>query len=89
MKSTIYPDRPRAITGFAYRQLLHQKRGASNQCALSPQCRLKGVLQQATNSYLAVLDGVTLADLIAPPASRSKFAPVAMPISSRTGKALT
>lgn len=61
----------------------------TNQCALSPQCRLKGVLQQATNSYLAVLDGVTLADLIAPPASRSKFAPVAMPISSRTGKALT
>ena len=28
MKSTICPDRPRAITGFAYRQLLHQKRGA-------------------------------------------------------------
>jgi Rrf2 family nitric oxide-sensitive transcriptional repressor len=37
----------------------------TNQCNLSQRCRLKGVLQQATNSYLAVLDGVTLADLAA------------------------
>jgi Rrf2 family nitric oxide-sensitive transcriptional repressor len=39
---------------------------SSNQCSLSQRCRLKGVLHQATSSYLAVLDGVTLADLIAP-----------------------
>ncbi len=39
---------------------------SSNQCCLSLHCRLKGVLHQATNSYLAVLDGVTLADLVAP-----------------------
>ena len=38
----------------------------SNQCCLSQSCRLKGVLHQATSSYLAVLDGVTLADLVAP-----------------------
>jgi Rrf2 family nitric oxide-sensitive transcriptional repressor len=38
----------------------------SNQCCLSQHCRLKGVLHQATSAYLAVLDGVTLADLIAP-----------------------
>jgi Rrf2 family nitric oxide-sensitive transcriptional repressor len=38
----------------------------SNQCCLSHHCRLKGVLHQATSAYLAVLDGVTLADLIAP-----------------------
>ena len=38
---------------------------SSNQCSLSQRCRLKGLLHQATNSYLAVLDGVTLADLIA------------------------
>jgi Rrf2 family nitric oxide-sensitive transcriptional repressor len=29
-------------------------------------CRLKGVLSQATQSFLAVLDGTTLADLVAP-----------------------
>ena len=39
---------------------------SSNQCRLSSHCRLKGVLHQATSRYLAVLDGVTLADLIAP-----------------------
>jgi Rrf2 family nitric oxide-sensitive transcriptional repressor len=31
------------------------------------ECRLKGVLRQALQAYLAVLDGVTLADLMAPP----------------------
>lgn len=39
---------------------------ALNQCRLSTHCRLKGVLNQATLSYLAVLDGITLADLVAP-----------------------
>jgi len=37
-----------------------------NQCRLSQHCRLKGVLEHATQSYLAVLDGITLADLVAP-----------------------
>jgi Rrf2 family nitric oxide-sensitive transcriptional repressor len=55
----------------------------TNQCTLSPQCRLKGVLQQATDSYLAVLDGVTLADLIAPAASRARATPVAVPASHK------
>ena len=44
---------------------------AHNQCRLSAHCRLKSVLSQATQSYLAVLDGITLADLVAPVASRS------------------
>ena len=39
---------------------------ATNQCRLSGHCRLKGVLGQAMQAYLAVLDGVTLADLMAP-----------------------
>lgn len=39
-----------------------------NLCGLSQHCRLKGVLSQATQSFLTVLDGVTLADLIAPAA---------------------
>jgi Rrf2 family nitric oxide-sensitive transcriptional repressor len=42
-----------------------------NQCRLSQYCKLKSVLNQATQNYLAVLDDVTLADLVAPFASRS------------------
>ncbi len=37
-----------------------------NQCRMNPNCHLKGVLNQATQSFLAVLDAVTLADLVAP-----------------------
>ena len=42
---------------------------ALNQCRMNGNCRLKGVLNQATQSFLAVLDGITLADLVAPVAS--------------------
>ena len=42
---------------------------ATNQCRLSSHCRLKGVLWQAMQAYLAVLDSVTLADLMAPAAA--------------------
>ncbi len=38
---------------------------ATDQCRLSGHCRLKGVLGRAMDAYLAVLDGVTLADLVA------------------------
>ena len=55
----------------------------TNQCCLSPQCRLKGVLHQATNSFLAVLDDVTLADLVAPAANRAKTSKMAMPVSTK------
>ena len=55
----------------------------TNQCSLCPQCGLKGVLHQATNSYLAVLDGVTLADLIARPDVRAKGSTVGMPVSRK------
>ena len=37
---------------------------ALNACRLSTHCALKGVLGRATQSYLSVLDGVTLADLV-------------------------
>lgn len=40
---------------------------ATDQCRLSGHCRLKGVLGQAMGAYFAVLDGVTLADLVPPP----------------------
>ena len=37
---------------------------ARNDCALSPACVLKGVLRSAIAAYLAVLDGLTLKNLI-------------------------
>lgn len=37
---------------------------ANASCRLTGHCRLKGVLQQALQSYMQVLDGVTLADLV-------------------------
>lgn len=42
---------------------------ASNACVYAPACALKGVLFAATEAYLAVLDGVTLEQLLKPAAS--------------------
>lgn len=42
---------------------------STNQCRLSAECTLKGVLWRAMQAYFAVLDGVTLADLLPPPGS--------------------
>ena len=39
---------------------------ANNTCPLTPNCKLKSALGQATQAYLAVLDKVTLASLLAP-----------------------
>ncbi|WP_420473390.1 RrF2 family transcriptional regulator [Noviherbaspirillum sp. ST9] len=36
----------------------------TNECILSPSCELHDVLRRATNAYLEVLSGVTLADLL-------------------------
>lgn len=36
---------------------------ATGYCAISPACKLKRALQQASNAFFAVLDGFTLADL--------------------------
>ena len=41
----------------------------TNRCRLSANCALKGVLAQAMQAYLAVLDSITLADLLPLPAS--------------------
>lgn len=38
----------------------------SNQCTLSPTCRLKGVFNAALGAYFRELDGMTLTDLVAP-----------------------
>lgn len=40
--------------------------GADNQCCLAPVCVLRGALDAALKAFLDVLDGYTLADLIAP-----------------------
>jgi Rrf2 family nitric oxide-sensitive transcriptional repressor len=40
-----------------------------NTCPLTPDCRLKNVLAEATRAYLAVLDKMTLADVLPPPGS--------------------
>jgi Rrf2 family nitric oxide-sensitive transcriptional repressor len=42
---------------------------ATNQCRLSRHCGLKGVLNQAMQSYFSVLDGITLADLVTRPST--------------------
>lgn len=41
--------------------------GASSQCLLTPDCRLKGVLGDALEAFLKSLDSVTLADLVGAP----------------------
>jgi Rrf2 family nitric oxide-sensitive transcriptional repressor len=38
---------------------------ANARCAITPACKLRGVLHQAKAAFLAVLDGYTLADLVA------------------------
>ncbi|WP_404383456.1 Rrf2 family transcriptional regulator [Caenispirillum salinarum] len=42
---------------------------ASDACAISPACRLKGMLGQAQEAFLAVLDRHTLADVVRRPDS--------------------
>ncbi len=38
--------------------------GETNRCVLSPACRLKSALKQATDAWFAVLDPLTLADVL-------------------------
>ncbi|QID19590.1 Rrf2 family transcriptional regulator [Nitrogeniibacter mangrovi] len=42
--------------------------GSQSNCLLTSRCRLKGALHAALQAFLASLDGVTLAELIAPDA---------------------
>lgn len=48
---------------------------ATNHCRLSSHCRLQGVLGKAMQGFFAVLDGVTLADLLIAPAIVSAAPP--------------
>ena len=40
--------------------------GDSNECVITPACRLKPILAEALAAFLAVLDRYTLADLLGP-----------------------
>ena len=62
----------------------------SNQCTLSPTCRLKGLFSAALGAYFKELDGMTLADIVEPVSAPTKghamapgFAPVLAPRSLR------
>lgn len=54
---------------------------SGNTCRIDARCHLKGVLAQALAAYLAVLDGVTLADLVQPgrPQARVSLASILRP----------
>ncbi len=41
---------------------------STNQCQVTPQCRIKRIMQDALKSFLQVLDGYCLADIISNPA---------------------
>jgi Rrf2 family nitric oxide-sensitive transcriptional repressor len=56
----------------------------SNHCGLIANCQLKGLLHQATAAYLAVLDGASLADLVAQSSSRVQ-APVSRRLAATPG----
>jgi Rrf2 family nitric oxide-sensitive transcriptional repressor len=47
-----------------------------NDCVLAPACQLKDVLRQATDAWLAILDGVTLDQILSDPKALPKSAPL-------------
>ncbi len=62
----------------------------TNQCMLSPSCRLKGLFDDALKAYFKTLDSMTLAELTAPAPAPSGAVPgaalarVAAPVSRRS-----
>lgn len=44
-----------------------------NECVLAPDCLLQDVIRRATNAYLKVLDGITLADILKNSGSLNKL----------------
>jgi Rrf2 family nitric oxide-sensitive transcriptional repressor len=49
-------------------------------CAISPACRLRNALHQAQAAFLQVLDGYTLADLVANRGELAELLPAAPPL---------
>ena len=56
----------------------------TNQCTLSPSCRLKGLFDEALKAYFKTLDSMTLAELTAPAPSGAAPVRVAAPVSRRS-----
>jgi Rrf2 family nitric oxide-sensitive transcriptional repressor len=58
-------------------------------CVISPVCRLKGLLQEATEAFLSTLDRHTLAELVKPRSSMARLLgiPVVLEDGVRTTKA--
>jgi DNA-binding IscR family transcriptional regulator len=50
-------------------------------------CKLKTVLQEATERYLEVLDGVTIADLMVSPQRLAELPLKRMPLKSKVSQA--
>ena len=48
--------------GFALVDCMRPEGGV---CAISPACRLKGVVREALDAFLSIFDGYTLADIVA------------------------
>jgi Rrf2 family nitric oxide-sensitive transcriptional repressor len=59
----------------------------TNQCTLSPSCRLKGLLNDALKAYFKELDGMTLAELTEPAPPGATLSRVAAPLSRRSPSA--
>ncbi|WP_027329449.1 RrF2 family transcriptional regulator [Marinimicrobium agarilyticum] len=53
--------------------------GSGSQCALTPACRLKGVLAESLEAFFRVLDSYTLADLVYPENAREMKQLLRMP----------
>jgi len=55
--------------------------GSEQDCAIRPECVLAGVLDDALRAFLAVLDGRTLADLVAPRAALAQLLRLEEPVA--------
>jgi Rrf2 family nitric oxide-sensitive transcriptional repressor len=56
----------------------------TTKCPLTPACRLKGALEEASEAFFAVLDRYSLADLVAQPRHRARVISLT-PLTSRLG----
>lgn len=57
----------------------------NNQCVLSPACRLRAAMHEALEAFFRVLDGLTLADVIAN-AGQIRLLVVEQPLGARPGR---
>jgi len=67
-------------TGMSVVECLGKDGGS---CAISPACQLKGLFEEATQAFLAALDGHTLGDLVRPRAPVARL--LGIPITVEEG----